>query len=95
MVAQEWADYSSEVLPWIEEDRQLDGDSKYPNEHHFEKMTSGLYMGDLARRILLTCARPSSGPTLVEPLGDSADAALLTRPNRGLAPHQSRPYLGT
>ena len=50
---QEWADYSSEVLPWLAEDRELDAESYHPGQHHFEKMTSGLYMGDLARRIIL------------------------------------------
>ena len=52
---QEWADYTSDVLPWLEEDRELDAASYHPGQHHFEKMTSGLYMGDLARRIILRC----------------------------------------
>lgn len=49
----EWADYTSPELPWIEEDRTLDAASRYPGEHAFEKMTAGLYMGELARLILL------------------------------------------
>lgn len=53
MGVQEWADYTSDCLPWIEEDRLLDAQSRYPGSHHFEKMTAGLYMGDLARRIIL------------------------------------------
>lgn len=52
-VLQEWADYTSECLPWLEEDRELDADSRYPGSHHFEKMTAGLYMGNLARLIIL------------------------------------------
>lgn len=59
---QEWADYTSEVLPWIEEDRELDAQSRYPGSHHFEKMTAGLYMGDLARRIILRCGLHLSPP---------------------------------
>lgn len=50
---QEWADYTSEALPWLQEDRELDAESHVPGQHHFEKMTSGLYMGDIARRIIL------------------------------------------
>ena len=55
MPLQEWADYTSEELPWLQEDRELDSESHVPGEHHFEKMTSGLYMGDIARRIILRC----------------------------------------
>jgi hexokinase len=50
---QEWADYTSDCLPWLPEDRELDADSRYPGSHHFEKMTAGLYMGNLARLIIL------------------------------------------
>jgi hexokinase len=50
---QEWADYTSDCLPWLQEDRELDADSRYPGSHHFEKMTAGLYMGNLARLIIL------------------------------------------
>jgi len=57
---QEWADYTSDALPWLEEDRELDAGSHHPGQHHFEKMTSGLYMGDLARRIILRCAGPAA-----------------------------------
>jgi Hexokinase len=39
------------------EDRELDADSRYPGSHHFEKMTAGLYMGNLARLIILRRAR--------------------------------------
>lgn len=49
----EWADYTSPELPWIEEDKVLDGASRYPGEHAFEKMTAGLYMSEVARLILV------------------------------------------
>ena len=55
-VAQEWADYTAQALPWLAEDDELDAESHVPGQHHFEKMTSGLYMGDLARRIILRCS---------------------------------------
>jgi len=40
-------------LPVLDEDRQLDADSCSPGEQQFEKLTAGLYMGDIARRIML------------------------------------------
>eukprot|EP00208_Stichococcus_sp_RCC1054_P000886 CAMPEP_0206137798 /NCGR_PEP_ID=MMETSP1473-20131121/2852_1 /ASSEMBLY_ACC=CAM_ASM_001109 /TAXON_ID=1461547 /ORGANISM="Stichococcus sp, Strain RCC1054" /LENGTH=496 /DNA_ID=CAMNT_0053531037 /DNA_START=413 /DNA_END=1903 /DNA_ORIENTATION=- len=52
----EWADYTSPELPWIEEDKVLDGASRYPGEHAFEKMTAGLYMSEVARLILVRLA---------------------------------------
>ena len=40
-------------LPVLDEDRQLDADSCNSGEQQFEKLTAGLYMGDIARRIML------------------------------------------
>ena len=42
-------------LPVLDEDRQLDADSTNAGEQQFEKLTAGLYMGDIARRIMLRC----------------------------------------
>ena len=42
-------------LPVLDEDRQLDADSTNAGEQQFEKLTAGLYMGDIARRIILRC----------------------------------------
>lgn len=49
----EWAGFSADSLPVIEEDRALDAASSSPGQHIFEKMTAGLYMGELARLILV------------------------------------------
>ena len=40
-------------LPVLDEDGQLDEDSSNTGEQCFEKLTAGLYMGDIARRIIL------------------------------------------
>lgn len=40
-------------LPVLDEDRQLDADSNNTGEQQFEKLTAGLYMGDIARRLIL------------------------------------------
>ena len=48
----EWPGLKSDVLPLLEEDRQLDAESDRPGDQGFEKLTAGLYLGDIARRIL-------------------------------------------
>ena len=48
----EWPGFQSDVLPLLEEDRQLDAESDRPGDQGFEKLTAGLYLGDIARRIL-------------------------------------------
>ncbi|GBF92337.1 hexokinase [Raphidocelis subcapitata] len=54
----EWGCYSSELLPRVQEDRELDAESgNAKGQMLIEKLMSGLWMGDCARRILLTFAR--------------------------------------
>ena len=43
-------------LPVLDEDRQLDAESTNAGQQQFEKLTAGLYMGDIARRIMLRCS---------------------------------------
>ena len=49
----EWPGFSSDALPQLAEDRELDAESPDPGSQRFEKLTSGLYLGDIARRIIL------------------------------------------
>ncbi|CAK0784341.1 hypothetical protein CVIRNUC_007545 [Coccomyxa viridis] len=51
----EWPGFQATELPVLDEDRQLDEDSSNTGEQCFEKLTAGLYMGDIARRIILRC----------------------------------------
>ena len=51
----EWPGFHSDVLPLLEEDKQLDAESDRPGDQRFEKLTAGLYLGDIARRILHRC----------------------------------------
>ncbi len=44
-------------LPMGQFDRELDEDSHNPGQKHFEKMTAGVYLGDLCRRALLQAAK--------------------------------------
>ena len=45
----------SPELPRLPEDEQLDAESRKPGQQRFEKLTAGLYMGEITRRILLKC----------------------------------------
>ena len=49
----EWPGFHTHLLPRMEEDAQLDAESYNAGDQLFEKLTSGLYMGDIGRRILL------------------------------------------
>lgn len=51
----EWPGFASDALPLLPEDQQLDAESSDPGSQRFEKLASGLYLGDLARRLLLRC----------------------------------------
>ncbi|KAK9857965.1 hypothetical protein WJX84_010542, partial [Apatococcus fuscideae] len=53
----EWPGFFSHSLPILNEDQELDAESDHPGQHSFEKLTAGLYLGDVARRILLRFAQ--------------------------------------
>lgn len=54
MVNIEWGSLAVEALPRTIEDLAADKDSCDPGQYWFEKMVSGLYLGDVARRIIVT-----------------------------------------
>ncbi|KAL3679358.1 hypothetical protein R1sor_022314 [Riccia sorocarpa] len=66
----EWGNFSSPTLPTTFADDELDRESVNPGEHIFEKMMSGMYLGDLVRRVLLKLAQDASlfGDTVPEKL---------------------------
>ena len=43
------------MLPVLAEDDALDAATNNPGQQRFEKLTAGLYLGDIARRIILRC----------------------------------------
>lgn len=49
----EWPNFISHTLQVLPEDRQLDNESLKPGDQPFEKLTGALYLGDVARRVLL------------------------------------------
>lgn len=67
VVNMEWGNFWSSHLPRTFYDIALDDESPNQNEQGFEKMISGMYLGDIARRVLYRIAQES------DILGDAAD----------------------
>ncbi|TKY67802.1 Hexokinase-3 protein [Spatholobus suberectus] len=65
VVNMEWGNFWSSHLPRTSYDIDLDSESPNPNDQGFEKMVSGMYLGDIARRIILRMLLESDmfGPT--------------------------------
>lgn len=56
----EWGNFKSAHLPLSEYDQALDAESLNPGEQIYEKLTSGMYMGEIVRRILLRMAQEAA-----------------------------------
>lgn len=69
----EWGNFYSPCLPITEYDQDLDEESLNPGEQIFEKLVSGMYLGEIVRRVLLKIASQSSI------LGDVSHTNLKTR----------------
>lgn len=69
----EWGNFYSRCLPITEYDQALDEESLNPGEQIFEKLVSGMYLGEIVRRVLLKIASQSSI------LGDVSHTNLKTR----------------
>ncbi|GIL69534.1 hypothetical protein Vretimale_13553 [Volvox reticuliferus] len=57
----EWGAFFSPQLPRCEEDLQVDAASPHPGKYLFEKLLSGMFLGEAARRILFTIATEVEG----------------------------------
>ncbi|PKI57720.1 hypothetical protein CRG98_021787 [Punica granatum] len=53
VVNMEWGNFWSSHLPRTSYDVDLDADSPNPNDQGFEKMISGMYLGEIVRRVIL------------------------------------------
>ncbi|CAL1400363.1 unnamed protein product [Linum trigynum] len=60
VINMEWGNFKSSHLPLTEFDNSLDGDSLNPGEQIFEKLISGMYLGEIVRRALLKMAEEAS-----------------------------------
>ncbi|CAH8367817.1 unnamed protein product [Eruca vesicaria subsp. sativa] len=67
----EWGGFSK-CLPRTSFDQEMDKESLNPGEHLYEKMISGMYLGELVRRVLLHMCKTS------DLFGQSVPAKLAT-----------------
>ncbi|WJX54206.1 hexokinase A [Trifolium repens] len=56
VINMEWGNFRSAHLPLTEYDQNLDAESLNPGEQIFEKLLSGMYLGEIVRRALLKMA---------------------------------------
>ncbi|KAG1169886.1 hypothetical protein G6F70_000405 [Rhizopus microsporus] len=49
----EWCNFGAKHLPITEFDKLLDTQSNNPGIHNFEKMTTGMYLGEIVRQVIL------------------------------------------
>ncbi|KAK4791481.1 hypothetical protein SAY86_031894 [Trapa natans] len=59
VVNMEWGNFWSSHLPRTSYDVDLDADSPNPNDQGFEKMISGMYLGEIVRRVILRMSQDS------------------------------------
>ncbi|GAB4856007.1 Hexokinase-3 [Ancistrocladus abbreviatus] len=55
----EWGNFWSSHLPRTQYDIDLDAESPNPNDQGFEKMISGMYLGEIVRRVMLRMSQES------------------------------------
>ncbi|KAK3439088.1 hypothetical protein EUGRSUZ_C03728 [Eucalyptus grandis] len=60
VINMEWGNFRSSHLPLTEYDQALDSESLNPGEQIFEKTISGMYLGEVVRRVLLKMAEEAS-----------------------------------
>lgn len=60
VINMEWGNFRSSHLPLTEYDHALDAESLNPGEQIFEKITSGMYLGEIVRRVLCRMAEESA-----------------------------------
>ncbi|KAH7512938.1 hypothetical protein FEM48_Zijuj12G0143400 [Ziziphus jujuba var. spinosa] len=60
VINMEWGNFRSSHLPLTDYDQELDNESLNPGEQIFEKMISGMYLGDIVRRVLYKMAEEAA-----------------------------------
>ncbi|KAF8400933.1 hypothetical protein HHK36_014236 [Tetracentron sinense] len=60
VINMEWGNFRSSHLPVTEYDHALDVESLNPGEQIFEKIISGMYLGDIVRRVLCRMAEEAA-----------------------------------
>ncbi|KAK7251519.1 hypothetical protein RIF29_34795 [Crotalaria pallida] len=92
VINMEWGNFRSTHLPLTEYDQALDDESLNPGEQMFEKLLSGMYLGDIVRRVLLKMAEEA------EFFGDTVPPKLrvpfiLRTPDMSAMHHDTSPDL--
>lgn len=88
----EWGNFQTSNLPLTEYDKALDCDSANSGEQIYEKMISGMYLGDIVRRVLCRMAEEASffGDTIPPKL---QIPFILRTPDMSAMHHDSSPDL--
>ncbi|XP_057967363.1 hexokinase-1-like [Malania oleifera] len=60
VINMEWGNFRSSHLPLTEYDHALDAESLNPGEQIFEKIISGMYLGEIVRRVLYKMAEDAA-----------------------------------
>eukprot|EP01018_Ginkgo_biloba_P002149 Gb_15682 [translate_table: standard] len=60
VINMEWGNFWSSHLPVTEFDKAFDAESLNPGEQIFEKLISGMYLGEIVRRVLLRMAEEAA-----------------------------------
>nr|XP_043623497.1 hexokinase-2 [Erigeron canadensis] len=92
VINMEWGNFRSSHLPLTEYDESLDSDSLNPGEQIFEKIISGMYLGEIVRRVLLKMAVEAEffGETVPSKL---EKPFILRTPDMSAMHHDSTPDL--
>jgi len=75
----EWGAFDSELLPRVEEDYAVDQATVHAGKYMFEKLLSGMYLGEVARRVLLSLTIDPDA-ALFSPSAASASSPIYIPP---------------
>ncbi|KAL9274590.1 Hexokinase-1-like protein [Drosera capensis] len=92
VINMEWGNFRSAHLPFTEYDAALDAESLNPGEQIYEKMVSGMYLGEIVRIVLYRMADEAAffGDTVPEKL---KVPFILRTPDMSSMHHDSSPDL--
>ncbi|KAL2929011.1 Hexokinase-1 [Bienertia sinuspersici] len=92
VINMEWGNFRSSHLPITEYDIALDEESLNPGEQIYEKMISGMYLGEIVRRVLCKMAEEASlfGDTVPSKL---TTPFILRTPDMSSMHHDTSPDL--
>ncbi|CAO2837278.1 unnamed protein product [Amaranthus hypochondriacus] len=76
VVNMEWGNFWSSHLPRTFYDIELDAESPNPNDQGFEKMISGMYLGEIVRRVILRMSKESD---VFGPISSKLSEAFILR----------------